>query len=210
MLAQFPSPGAANVARTEGNGDIPDTALRDRQDLPLMTATTILPPIENSSEDTLTQSAAKAELPRLSTDKAADFAATRAISAELAAAATASGKESAAAEASFDNLLRRQPSAIMHRLRTMGMIAIFARQSTPTIRSGWKPLSAPMAGTLIGDKLVWMVGRQEQRAELVLNPPQLGRVEISLDPQRRRTQRRLCFREPGRARSTGSRPAQAA
>lgn len=180
MLAQFPSPGAANVARTEGNGDIPDTALRDRQDLPLMTATTILPPIENSSEDTLTQSAAKAELPRLSTDKAADFAATRAISAELAAAATASGKESAAAEASFDNLLaaaQAHHAQIANHghdrdIRTPVHANDPIRMETPVGANGWD--------TEIGDKLVWMVGRQEQRAELVLNPPQLGRVEISL------------------------------
>jgi flagellar hook-length control protein FliK len=32
----------------------------------------------------------------------------------------------------------------------------------------------------IGDKLTWMINRQEQRAELVLNPPQLGRIEVSL------------------------------
>jgi flagellar hook-length control protein FliK len=32
----------------------------------------------------------------------------------------------------------------------------------------------------VGDKLVWMVGRREQRAELVLNPPQMGRIEVSL------------------------------
>ncbi|MBI5920429.1 MAG: flagellar hook-length control protein FliK [Betaproteobacteria bacterium] len=32
----------------------------------------------------------------------------------------------------------------------------------------------------VGNKLIWMIGRQEQRAELVLNPPQLGRVEVSL------------------------------
>jgi flagellar hook-length control protein FliK len=32
----------------------------------------------------------------------------------------------------------------------------------------------------VGNKVIWMIGRQEQRAELVLNPPQLGRVEVSL------------------------------
>jgi flagellar hook-length control protein FliK len=32
----------------------------------------------------------------------------------------------------------------------------------------------------LGDKLVWMAGAQRQQAELVLNPPQLGRVEVSL------------------------------
>lgn len=32
----------------------------------------------------------------------------------------------------------------------------------------------------LGDKLVWMAGKQESRAELVLNPPQMGRIEVSL------------------------------
>lgn len=30
------------------------------------------------------------------------------------------------------------------------------------------------------NRLAWMVGKQEQRAELVLTPPQLGRIEVSL------------------------------
>ncbi len=42
------------------------------------------------------------------------------------------------------------------------------------------PVGAPGWGNEIGDKVVWMVGRQETRAELVLNPPNLGRVEVSL------------------------------
>lgn len=32
----------------------------------------------------------------------------------------------------------------------------------------------------VGNKLVWMAGKQEQNAELVLHPPQLGRVEVSI------------------------------
>lgn len=32
----------------------------------------------------------------------------------------------------------------------------------------------------VGDRLVWMSSRQESRAELVLTPPQLGRIEVSL------------------------------
>jgi flagellar hook-length control protein FliK len=44
--------------------------------------------------------------------------------------------------------------------------------STPVGNAGW--------AAEVSDKLVWMVGRQEQRVELVLNPPQLGRVEVSL------------------------------
>ena len=42
------------------------------------------------------------------------------------------------------------------------------------------PVGAPGWSNEVGDKVVWMVGRQETRAELVLNPPQLGRIEVSL------------------------------
>lgn len=42
------------------------------------------------------------------------------------------------------------------------------------------PVGAPGWDNEVGDKVVWMVGRQETRAELVLNPPQLGRIEVSL------------------------------
>lgn len=42
------------------------------------------------------------------------------------------------------------------------------------------PVGTREWGNDIGNRLVWMVNRQESRAELVLNPPQLGRIEISL------------------------------
>lgn len=32
----------------------------------------------------------------------------------------------------------------------------------------------------VGDKLTWMVGKQESKVELVLNPPQMGRIEVSI------------------------------
>lgn len=32
----------------------------------------------------------------------------------------------------------------------------------------------------VGDKMTWMVTQQKQSADLVLNPPQLGRIEVSL------------------------------
>lgn len=46
------------------------------------------------------------------------------------------------------------------------------RMETPVGARGWDQE--------VGNKLVWMAGKQEQNAELVLHPPQLGRVEISL------------------------------
>ncbi len=42
----------------------------------------------------------------------------------------------------------------------------------PVGTSGW--------GQEVGNRVVWMANRMESRAELVLNPPQMGRVEVSL------------------------------
>lgn len=46
------------------------------------------------------------------------------------------------------------------------------------------PVNQPVGNTgwsdEVGNHVVWMANRQESRAELVLNPPQMGRVEVSL------------------------------
>lgn len=49
------------------------------------------------------------------------------------------------------------------------------------------PLNHPGWDHELGDKLVWAVGRHEQKAELVITPPQLGRVEVSLQQQGEQT-----------------------
>lgn len=45
-------------------------------------------------------------------------------------------------------------------------------------------IAAPLASTEwraeLGDKITWMVGRQAQSAEIVLNPPSLGSIEVRL------------------------------
>lgn len=46
------------------------------------------------------------------------------------------------------------------------------RVATPLGQAGWHDE--------MGQKLTWMVGNNRQHAELVLTPPQLGRVEVSL------------------------------
>jgi len=43
-----------------------------------------------------------------------------------------------------------------------------------------KPVGARGWDADVGQRLVWMVGRDEGRAELTLTPPQLGRIEVSL------------------------------
>lgn len=42
------------------------------------------------------------------------------------------------------------------------------------------PVGHPNWSNELGDKMTWMVSSQRQQAELVLNPPQLGRIEVSL------------------------------
>jgi flagellar hook-length control protein FliK len=42
------------------------------------------------------------------------------------------------------------------------------------------PVGTPQWHQELGDHVVWMAGRMENRAELVLNPPQMGRIEVSL------------------------------
>lgn len=83
--------------------------------------------------------------------------------------------ESLEPDKTFDALLSAAQS--LNQQRTAGIHASTGANAqlpvqTPVGVHGWN--------AEVGDKLVWMVGRQQQRAELVLNPPQLGRVEVSL------------------------------
>lgn len=43
-----------------------------------------------------------------------------------------------------------------------------------------QPVSSPSWGDVLGDRVMWMVGQQQQGAELRLNPPALGPLEIKL------------------------------
>ncbi|MDX9993752.1 MAG: flagellar hook-length control protein FliK [Rhodocyclaceae bacterium] len=43
-----------------------------------------------------------------------------------------------------------------------------------------QPVGTPGWGEEVGNRIVWMANRMESRAELVLTPPQMGRVEVSL------------------------------
>jgi hypothetical protein len=57
--------------------------------------------------------------------------------------------------------------------------------SVPTItlnaeRPGWQPA--------LGERLVWMVSHAQQRAEIKLDPPQLGRVDVQIVMQGERAQ----------------------
>ena len=63
-----------------------------------------------------------------------------------------------------------------------GMAPSTTRAAHDAIRA--LPVEAPVGTRAwdaeIGNRLVWMSNRQESRADLVLNPPQMGRIEVSL------------------------------
>ncbi|HEY6897314.1 MAG TPA: flagellar hook-length control protein FliK [Rhodocyclaceae bacterium] len=75
------------------------------------------------------------------------------------------------ASQSFQALLQSAQAAAPTAHRATEAAAT-ARIDTPVGQPGWSHE--------VGDKLAWMVGKQESRAELILTPPNMGRIEISL------------------------------
>lgn len=55
-----------------------------------------------------------------------------------------------------------------------------AATSSPVAGAIAHPVSSPTWGDVLGDRVMWMVGQQQQGAELRLNPPALGPLEIKL------------------------------
>gem|GEM_PF-1534765 len=116
-----------------------------------------------------------AETSPLAADKTAEFAATLNVLDDVGQKRPKS--EALSIDSDFQTLL-----AAAHAFsqgRTAGAHASGSSQApsrlpvdTPVGSHGWDGE--------VGNKVIWMIGRQEQRAELVLNPPQLGRVEVSL------------------------------
>lgn len=96
------------------------------------------------------------------------------------------GTEIATAEqgSSFEALLSRDANATESARAAASAIesaksAVPATPAPAAARMG-TPMGNPGWNNELGEKLVWMVSRQDSRAELVLNPPQLGRIEVSL------------------------------
>lgn len=96
-----------------------------------------------------------------------------AISAEMASLPTAT--ESArdlSAQGDFRAQLERAGAALQVGQRPPPDAGASLRIDTPVGQAGWHED--------MGQKLTWMVGNNRQQADLVLTPPQLGRIEVSL------------------------------
>ncbi|MDD5176117.1 MAG: flagellar hook-length control protein FliK [Sterolibacterium sp.] len=137
----------------------------------LAAATLVQSPLADTKDDPPTK---LAEIPPPAANKTAEFAAELSSAPDVAPSQT-NRKESSGAEGSFENLLA--VAQAVNQGRNAGV-------HSPSHTSPSLPVQTPVGARgwdgEVSDKLVWMVGRQEQRAELVLNPPQLGRVEVSL------------------------------
>lgn len=122
-------------------------------------------------------------------NKAAEFAAM--IGAQEALSSNTGGQEQLKSEGSFEQMLSTlQNTHIKAHPTNPAPVSAAPPQAmnTPFKQTGWD--------NEVADKLVWMVGRQEQRAELVLNPPQLGRIEISLSVNNDQTNALLVSANP--------------
>jgi len=136
-------------------------------------APTLIPTHMSSAKDT-PQAALDKATPETA-NKTAEFAALLASSADAVPAQASRNESAAGAGTSFENLLAAAQMVSQSRngeAHSSSHTTTALPIQTPVGAHGWDGE--------VGDKLVWMVGRQEQRAELVLNPPQLGRVEVTL------------------------------
>ena len=116
-----------------------------------------------------------AETSQPAADKTAEFAATLNVLDNMGQVRPKS--EALSTDSDFQNLLAAAQAF------SQGKTAA-AHASSASHAPSSLPVDTPV-GTRgwdgdVGNKVIWMIGRQEQRAELVLNPPQLGRVEVSL------------------------------
>lgn len=65
-------------------------------------------------------------------------------------------------------------------LHTAGTPVPQTQNAAPPALPVAQPVGGPGWNQEVGNRIVWMASRMESRAELVLTPPQMGRVEVSL------------------------------
>lgn len=116
---------------------------------------------------------------------ATNTGATQPASAILAAAATTtteSAAETGKSAAHADNFATLLSAAQGTQILAAhgSVVHRDAAPETPAATTVTTPVGAKGWDGEIGEKLSWMVSRQETRAELVLNPPHMGRIEVSL------------------------------
>lgn len=141
------------------------------------TASTSLP-TSVSAEQTATGATADTSVDNLPREGEKSLPATANIAAQAAVAKEPAEAHGQAESQSFEAALAKEAQMLANPHAPVR--APQAATPAPASAAVATPVGAPGWGNEVGDKVVWMVGRQETRAELVLNPPQLGRIEVSL------------------------------
>ena len=141
-------------------------------------AVTGLPALMNATVSNVALSPRDESIPQdrlLNVASEPEIALDTAISAETAASSAATTMVD---ENDFSALIQRageQLASTQHQSAASprtGGAETTVRMDTPVGHKDWS--------TELGNKLTWMATAQRQQADLVLNPPQLGRVEVSL------------------------------
>jgi flagellar hook-length control protein FliK len=108
----------------------------------------------------------------IAANMASDGAENLAADVQAAASRAAPAKQEAS---DFASLLAAAPHA-----GTAQPNAHAASAAETASHSVQTPVGAQDWSNEVGEKLTWMVGKHETRADLVLNPPELGRIEVSI------------------------------
>lgn len=178
--------GIVQAQQTPKNSDKADAKKTDAEDAAAATIP-LAAPIQMPSVALPTTPAKPAE--SASAEQPAGFGAVSRQTANLAGdglqdavSRAGSGKE-AASHDSFESLLAapKEPALLA---AGQAVASNAAPAPTHAAASAATPVASPVGTPAwngeIGDRLAWMATRHESRAELVLNPPHLGRLEISL------------------------------
>lgn len=107
------------------------------------------------------------------------------LAAETAIAAESAERAGKSAQTSFDSMLSAAREASLTAANNAAAshtphVAASRNEPTATAIPVATPVGARGWDSEVGEKISWMANRQESRAELVLNPPHLGRIEVTL------------------------------
>ena len=137
---------------------------------------------ETQAKETLPQAATetsgpKTRGPTTETPASNEIIPKAAISAETEKPVESAAEPNNKPDGEFSALLNRSSNA---HTSTHVATSQTATQEIGTSLRMERPAGHPAWNNELADKMTWMATSQRQQADLVLNPPQLGRVEISL------------------------------
>jgi len=159
-----------------------DDLLTDDNEDPLAAFTNMLVAANGIQSNKSADTSGSGEQGAENGNSALDLAAKPAILAQATEAEVgqAVSKQSGEETLDFQSLLDNAHTVQTAQSRPVNAHNELPQTLTKTEAQVQTPVGHPQWGQEVGDKVVWMVGKQENRAELVLNPPQMGRIEVSI------------------------------